>query len=116
MRRIKWNKKLFISGCILICVFALLSGCNMAEKRNGDEQGPSQVISEINVWSAAQNENHIYHVRYPYYYYFFEPSSGGGVKSSLGDLENIQYSSDLTEEEFDYFVNYLKILIHLHLH
>lgn len=111
MSMIKKNKILFICAGIWICIFVLLSGYSAVAKRNGENQWESQEmgqrIERLEVWSAARNENHIYHVNYPYYYYFFRPTSEGSIYSSLEDLEDIKYNGDLKEEEIAYFINYL---------
>lgn len=102
-------KILLISTCVFV-----LTSCTHIDKNenhsNGSngKDGPRNLLYSLEVYSLAQNDKQIYHMRWPNDYYVFSKEDGGGCK--LVDLENAKKRNEITEEEFAYFVEYVSSL------
>ena len=107
MRKI-W-KILLMAVCILI-----IAGCgktgenNDGKNKSSKKDGPKNLLYNVEVWSLAENDLHSYHLRWPGAYYAFSKKDGGICKQY--DLENAKERSEITREEFTYFVEYVKNL------
>lgn len=121
----KTTKRLFLLCTLLISILLTLAGCNTggnftdnsqksdSEKENTQNtQNPDKknTIEKLEVWSAAPNKEHIYHVDYPYHFYCYSSDSGGKIRGSLEDLENCVPIKEMTEEEYTFFIDYITAL------
>jgi hypothetical protein len=95
---------------LLSIMLLILFGCGQTGKDNGKnknskKEGPKNLLYSLEVWSLAENDVHSYHLRWPGDYYAFSKEDGGRCR--LFDLENAKERSEITEEELNYFVEYV---------
>lgn len=110
-------KRLILAVCLLLMMTGCGAGGREPVKEEGQTdgntaEGEAQTgrntaegevrIRKIEVYSAVQNEAQIYHVRYPYDFYAF-----GDGKCSMYDLDQHVESEDLSQEQAQYFVDYV---------
>ncbi len=106
---------------VLICFVALLMSCVgcgyspvQSLQQNTEEpsmyqsnQPPENRITGLVVYSFIENENHIYHIRYPYDFYCPDYDSKYGSYSSSKKIEPDYKKADGL---YGYFVDYVKSL------
>lgn len=85
-----------------VCLLLMMTGCG-SDSRNS-ATGELQ-IRQIEVYSAAENDYQVYHVKYPYYYYAFSSD-----KCSMYDLDQHVECQELTQEQVQYFIDYISSL------
>ena len=103
-------RKIIISSSIFMLGAVMLGGCSMFGKTDGEQSSSGDeagTIKQLEVYTTSQNEEHIYHVNYPYSYYYFQTMPEGNVQSSMADLEDAVRDEEVPEEEYDYLINYL---------
>lgn len=104
-------KQIFLVICLFVCILTTLTGCGNinSDLKASQKQTPPKinVIEKLEVWSAAQNDDHIYHVDYPHHFYYFASSSGDMVAGHLEDLENNIPAKEMTSEEYAFFIDYV---------
>jgi len=94
--------KRLAKGILAVCLLLMISGCSFS--KNDSEKKELQ-IKRIEVCSAAQNADGIYHVKYPYCFYTFSAD-----KCSRHDLNEHVECKDLPQEKAKYFVDYISSL------
>ncbi|MBQ8596251.1 MAG: hypothetical protein IJ409_00540, partial [Lachnospiraceae bacterium] len=92
---------------IMVCVL-MLTGCREAGSVNDRQKTPVSMLYGLEVWSFAENELHAYHLRWPHDYYALSKEEGG--RGMLLDLEDAKERSEITAEEYTYFVEYVNHL------
>ncbi len=87
---------------LAVCLLLMISGCSFSKNDPAEKE---LQIKRIEVCSAVQNADGIYHVKYPYYYYAFSAD-----QCSMYDLEEHVECEDLSLEKAKYFVDYISSL------
>lgn len=92
----------------VLLVAALLAGCGKSEPVTEKKEEPRDIrIRTIEVVSAVENEDHIYQVEYPYNYIAFNKAE---MKNERIDLLGAKDRDELTKEDTEYIMNYVKSL------
>ena len=99
---------LLMSVCVAVLAGCALSGDKTGKNKSGKKDGPKNLLYSLEVWSLAENDMHVYHLRWPGDYYAFSKEDGGRCR--LFDLENAKERSEITQEELTYFVEYVSSL------
>lgn len=92
---------------MIVCIL-VLTGCKASGEPGSGGEAPVNKLYGLEVWSFAENDLHAYHLRWPHDYYAFSKEDGG--KCMLLDLENAKERSQVTPEEYTYFVEYVNSL------
>ena len=91
-------KKTAVIFTILFAVVFLFMGCK-------DEKDlPTNQIRQLEVWSAIENEQDIYHLKYPYCYYAIDDKT---LECSRYEFENAIPVGNLSEEDYIYLTEYI---------
>lgn len=88
---------------ICICSMLLLGGCGLLFQMVDD--GQKNEIRSLEVWSAAENDEWIYHVNYPHYYYGFNNVNMGGT--TIYDFSQAIPVDMVSAEDFEYLRDYV---------
>lgn len=95
------NKSFIMIVCI--CSMLLFGGCGLLLQTGDDSQ--RNEIHSLEVWSAAENDEWIYHVNYPHYYYGFNHVDMG--ETSIYDFEQAVPVEEISKEDFVYLRDYV---------
>lgn len=93
--------KKWMSMAVCISILFLLSGCALVEYK----KEPKNQIHTLEVWSAAENDEWIYHVNYPHFYYGFNNVDMG--ETTHYDMEQAIPVEEVSGETFAYLRDYI---------
>ncbi len=95
------KKKFVIMACLFLIM--LLGGCGLLETVMIDNQ--RNEIQSLEVWSAAENDEWIYHVKYPHYYYGFNRVDMGST--TMYDFSQAIPVDKMPTKDFEFLRDYV---------
>ncbi len=95
------RKIIMFTACIML--LCLLAGCTRFE--TWLEKEPRNQIYQLEIYSAIENDEMIYHIKYPYYYFGFNNESMG--KTTLYEFQQAVDRTEVDEETFRYLRDYV---------
>lgn len=95
------KKKFVTIGCLILSM--LLGGCGLLFQVAGDSQ--RNEIRSLEVLSAAENDEWIYHVNYPHYYYGFNRQDMGSA--AIYDFSQAIPVDKVPTEDFEFLRDYV---------
>lgn len=107
-----YMKKILYVTVMTAITLLLLGGCCREDIRQNKESAGTNTIwlQTLEIYSAAANPDHIYHVAYPYGYYAITSDRDGSRATRRFDLTAHISTAELAQEEgsFQYFIEYVK--------
>ena len=98
-------KKRFIT-IVCICSVLLLGGCGLIFQMADNSQ--RNEIRSLEVWSAVENDQWIYHVNYPHYYYGFNKKDRGSTE--IYDFSQAIPVDKVPQKDFEFVRDYVLAL------
>ena len=91
---------------ISLCFVMMLGGCGVLWQIADNSQ--KNEIRSLEVWSAVENDEWIYHVNYPHYYYGFNRKDRGST--SIYDFSQVIPVDKVSQKDFEFLRDYVLAL------